>query len=83
MLFMIVVLQFPTSPSPAAQTMNYTIVVVGGTIILATAYYLISGRYWFVGPVVTVSSEVRRDNSSDHSMRSNVKNEHEIGIGAI
>ncbi|THV05118.1 amino acid transporter [Dendrothele bispora CBS 962.96] len=72
MLFMIVVLQFPVAPHPNAQTMSYTIVVVGGTIVLASVYYFVSGRHWFVGPVVTLpSSKVERDNMSDDSVRSN------------
>ncbi|KAF5348720.1 hypothetical protein D9758_006798 [Tetrapyrgos nigripes] len=85
MLFMTVVLQFPTAPHPVAQTMNYTVVVVGGTIMLATAYYLLSGRHWFVGPVVTLPGEreVKRDNLSDHSMRSNVKGDHVISLNVL
>ncbi|KAK7472490.1 hypothetical protein VKT23_000605 [Stygiomarasmius scandens] len=83
MLFMIVVLQFPAAPHPIAQDMNYTVVVVGGTVLLATGYYFISGRYWFVGPVVTAPSEVKRDNLSESSIRSNTKGEHNVDMTVL
>ncbi|KAK0217680.1 amino acid/polyamine transporter I [Armillaria nabsnona] len=55
MILMMVVFLFPASPAPIAESMNYTVVVVGGIITLATVYYLISGRFWFTGPVITVA----------------------------
>jgi hypothetical protein len=54
---MIVVLIFPSENAPTAQTMNYTVVVVGGILSLSIAYYflpVIGGRHWFTGPVRTV-----------------------------
>ncbi len=57
MIFMIVVLSFPTTPGPVAQDMNYSSVVVGGTIILASIYYFVSGQFWFTGPVTTLQDE--------------------------
>ncbi|KAG7452001.1 amino acid transporter [Guyanagaster necrorhizus] len=64
MIFMIVVLCFPTTPGPAAQDMNYSSVVVGGTIIMASMYYFVSGRFWFAGPVVTLQDECAEKRSS-------------------
>ncbi|KAK0433561.1 amino acid/polyamine transporter I [Armillaria borealis] len=64
MILMMVVFIFPSAPAPVAESMNYSVVVVGGIITLATVYYLISGRFWFTGPVVTVadrSGEMRSD----------------------
>ncbi|KAK0184573.1 amino acid/polyamine transporter I [Armillaria mellea] len=55
MILMMIVFLFPAEPGPVAESMNYTVVVVGGIITLATVYYLISGRFWFTGPVVTIS----------------------------
>ncbi|PBL00212.1 hypothetical protein ARMGADRAFT_1116261, partial [Armillaria gallica] len=55
MILMMVVFLFPASPAPVAESMNYSVVVVGGVITLATVYYLISGRFWFTGPVITVA----------------------------
>ncbi|KAK0433562.1 amino acid/polyamine transporter I [Armillaria borealis] len=55
MILMMVVFIFPAAPAPVAESMNYTVVVVGGIITLATAYYFVSGRFWFTGPVITVA----------------------------
>ncbi|RDB25810.1 putative amino-acid permease C11D3.08c [Hypsizygus marmoreus] len=67
MLFMTVVLLFPLAPDPTAQSMNYTIVVIGGTIALCILYYFFpkyGGRYWFKGPVTTVEQVVDNDDGS-------------------
>ena len=58
MAFMSVVLLFPTTPQTNAQEMNYSAVVFGGTIILATVYYyfpVYGGVHWFKGPTSTVA----------------------------
>ncbi|KAK7059076.1 hypothetical protein VNI00_001700 [Paramarasmius palmivorus] len=65
LLFMIVVFLFPASPAPDSQTMNYTVVVVGGTILLSLGYYFFpvyGGKYWFTGPVHTIK-DVPEDSS--------------------
>ncbi|KAJ7647069.1 amino acid/polyamine transporter I [Roridomyces roridus] len=57
MLFMIVVFLFPAIPNPDSHSMNYTVVVLGGTLLLSLAYYFFpkyGGRHWFVGPVETI-----------------------------
>ncbi|KAJ6484033.1 amino acid/polyamine transporter I [Mycena sanguinolenta] len=57
MWFMSVVLMFPTAPNPTAQTMNYTVVVMGGVSLLALGYYYFpkyGGVHWFKGPVSNV-----------------------------
>ncbi|KAF7347019.1 putative amino-acid permease C11D3.08c [Mycena venus] len=57
MWFMTVVLMFPTAPDPVAQTMNYTVVVMGGVSLLALGYYYFpkyGGAHWFKGPVSNV-----------------------------
>ncbi|KAJ7697014.1 hypothetical protein B0H17DRAFT_928678, partial [Mycena rosella] len=54
MWFMAVVLMFPSAPNPSAETMNDTVVVMGGVLFLAAVYYLFpnyGGRHWFQGPV--------------------------------
>ncbi|EIN08575.1 APC amino acid permease [Punctularia strigosozonata HHB-11173 SS5] len=53
MLFVVVMLLFPTSPNPSAATMNYAVVVTGGVLALSTMYFYLpvyGGRYWFTGP---------------------------------
>src|SRR5271170_2348937 len=50
MTFMIVILCFPGTPDPTADTMNYGSVVFAGTIFFSLAYYFCpkyGARYWF------------------------------------
>ncbi|KAF8212888.1 amino acid/polyamine transporter I [Mycena galopus ATCC 62051] len=57
MIFIILVFMFPAIPGPTSHSMNYTVVVVGGTVILSLGYYFFpkyGGRYWFTGPVGTI-----------------------------
>jgi len=57
MIFSIVILVFPTSPDPTAPVMNYTIVVLGGWILLCLIYYFFpvyGGIHWFRGPVANI-----------------------------
>lgn len=67
MLFMVIVLLFPLFPGPTVQTMNYTVVVVGGTMALCVLYYFFpkyGGRHWFKGPVTTVEHMSDSDQGS-------------------
>lgn len=64
MLFMIVVFLFPPSPGATSQSMNYTVVVTGGTLLLSLTYYFFpkyGGRYWFKGPVHTIKDADEAD----------------------
>ncbi|KAJ6455336.1 hypothetical protein C8R47DRAFT_996813, partial [Mycena vitilis] len=57
MIFMIIVFLFPPVPGPTSHSMNYTVVVVGGTVVLSLGYYFFpkyGGRHWFTGPVGTI-----------------------------
>ncbi|KAF7344056.1 putative amino-acid permease C11D3.08c [Mycena venus] len=57
MLFMTVVLMFPSAPDPTAMTMNYTSVVFGGVLLLSVGYYYLpmyGGVHWFRGPIANV-----------------------------
>jgi hypothetical protein len=57
MTFMSIVFLFPTAPAPDAQVMNYSIVVLGGILILSVIYFYFpkyGGVYWFKGPVTTI-----------------------------
>ncbi|KAF8892309.1 APC amino acid permease [Gymnopilus junonius] len=61
MTFFIIVFLFPASPNPGAGDMNYTVVVLGGALLLSIVYYFFpkyGGRYWFTGPVRTLEAEV-------------------------
>jgi len=60
MTFIIIVFLFPASPDPTSATMNYTVVVLGGTLTLAILYFYFpkyGGAVWFKGPVTTIDSE--------------------------
>ncbi|KAJ7452692.1 APC amino acid permease [Mycena galericulata] len=61
MWFMTVVLMFPSAPGPTAQTMNYTVVCLGGVLLLALGYYYFpryGGVHWFRGPVANIDQAV-------------------------
>ncbi len=42
----------PTATPITALTFNYTPVVVLGTFVIITVWWLVSARVWFKGPVV-------------------------------
>lgn len=60
MIFTTIVFFFPTTPSTTSATMNYTVVVLGGWIVLSLVgyYFPVYGGYkWFTGPRVTLDEE--------------------------
>lgn len=66
MTFSVVILIFPTTPTPDGPTMNYTIVVLGGWLLLCVAYYYLpvyGGVHWFKGPIANIEA-VESDASS-------------------
>jgi len=57
MLFLGIAFLFPTSPQTDVQDMNYTVVVLGGVMLLSLAWYYCpkyGGVHWFKGPIATV-----------------------------
>jgi len=57
MAFMGVVFLFPTTPQTDVADMNYTVVVLGGVLILSLVWYyfpVYGGVHWFTGPVSTI-----------------------------
>ena len=64
MLFMGTVFLFPTKPATDTADMNYTVVVVFGTLILSLLWYycpVYGGVHWFTGPVSTVPEGTRNE----------------------
>ena len=60
MLFMGVVFLFPTTPAPSTPDMNYTVVVLFGTLFLSLVWYYFpryGGVHWFTGPIATIKGE--------------------------
>lgn len=60
---------FPPGPNPTAVTMNWASVMVGGTIIFATAYYIIWGRKSYSPPVETIEDYIERYQTTSTSDR--------------
>ncbi|KAF9043782.1 amino acid transporter [Hymenopellis radicata] len=61
MFFTTVVFMFPLTSAPTVGNMNYTVVVQGGVLVLATIYFYLpryGGRHWFKGPVSTLEDSV-------------------------
>ncbi|KAJ5211544.1 uncharacterized protein N7498_003190 [Penicillium cinerascens] len=46
---------WPTQMNPTAESMNWSIVAVGSSSLLATLYYFVRARFIYTGPVIEVS----------------------------
>lgn len=46
---------WPQAPKPSAQSMNWAVVVVSGTLIGSLVYWFIWGRKTYTGPIIEVS----------------------------
>lgn len=73
MAFMDVVFFFPTTPQTSTPSMNYTVVVLGGVLLLSLVWYYLpvyGGVHWFTGPVSNVDKNDDAENpvSRDSSM---------------
>jgi len=58
---------FPPTPNPTPITMNWAIVMVGGTTVLATAYYVVWGRKTYTPPIETIEDFMDRNQTSTSS----------------
>ena len=60
---MSIVFFFPTRKHTDTEDMNYTVVVLGGVLILSLVWFYLpvyGGVHWFKGPVPTVEEYVPR-----------------------
>lgn len=60
MFFMGVVLLFPATPSTDVADMNYTVVVLFGSLFLSLVWYyfpVYGGVHWFEGPIPTIGHD--------------------------
>ena len=78
MIFTSIVFFFPTTPQTNAQEMNYTVLVLGGVLLLALVYYyfpLYGGVYWFKGPISNINGayDYPREKSRTESVDSTAK----------
>jgi len=58
MTFLGTVFLFPTTPQTSVSEMNYTVVVLGGVMILSVIWYyfpVYGGVHWFTGPVSNIT----------------------------
>lgn len=72
MAFMGVVFLFPSTPQAGVSDMNYTVVVLFGTLFLSLVWYyfpVYGGVHWFTGPVPTVAA-VQEEDGDDGSEES-------------
>jgi hypothetical protein len=70
MSFLAVVFLFPSTPQTSVQDMNYTVVVLGGVMILSIGWYYFpkyGGVHWFTGPVRNIELPQMEDSGSKES----------------
>lgn len=82
MFFMSVVFLFPSTPQTDVASMNYTVVVFGGVLLLSLVWYYFpkyGGVHWFTGPQSTIEG---RDGSqqSVQSEEREVKNAAQVEV---
>jgi len=58
---------FPAVPKPVPSTMNWAILMLGGPVVLATAYYLLGGRKTYTPPNETVDDYIDRYEAATES----------------
>lgn len=51
LVVMFILTFFPTTPKPEMASMNWSIVMYGGVVVLSLVYYVFRGRFRYVGPV--------------------------------
>ncbi|KAG6844195.1 hypothetical protein H0H87_009023 [Tephrocybe sp. NHM501043] len=64
MTLMSTVFFFPTTPSTDALDMNYTVVVLGGILLLSVIWYYFpkyGGVHWFTGPVPNIDDVIKSE----------------------
>ncbi|KAI0027596.1 amino acid/polyamine transporter I [Vararia minispora EC-137] len=78
MAFVLVVFFFPSSPGPMAANMNYTVVVLGGTLSLALSYFYFpkyGGTHWFHGPATTINADEETGGESQSASDKKIQTE--------
>ena len=62
-----IVFMFPTTPQTDGPDMNYSVVVLGGVLILSLVWYyfpVYGGVHWFTGPISNIEKEKDADGQS-------------------
>lgn len=67
-----IIMLFPGNYPVTKDNMNYAIVVIGIVALIATIYWFVSARHWFLGPKRTIPNELKpghftvQDMSKEH-----------------
>lgn len=56
-IFIAILFMLPTATPLSVNTFNYTPVVVLGTFLIITIWWLVSARFWFKGPIIQGSED--------------------------
>ena len=70
MAFIDIVFFFPTMPQTSSPDMNYTVVVLGGVLVLSVVWYyfpVYGAVHWFTGPVPNVDKDDAAEGASRDS----------------
>ncbi|KAI6038890.1 amino acid/polyamine transporter I [Pisolithus marmoratus] len=84
MSFMIVIFSFPSTPTTDAANMNYSVVVLGGVLLLSLAWYyfpVYGGVHWFTGPVPNI--DVDRVDETHHEESTFVEKKAEGAVSVV
>ncbi|KAJ6526559.1 amino acid/polyamine transporter I [Mycena vulgaris] len=76
MSFLGIAFLFPTSPQTNVQSMNYTIVVLGGVLFLSIIWYylpVVGGVHWFKGPITNIVLAEADNDSEKHETEESEK----------
>ena len=81
MAFINIVFFFPATPQTSTPDMNYTVVVLGGVLVLSLVWYyfpVYGGVHWFTGPVRTVG----KDDAAEGPSRDSSSVDGKVGVVA-
>ncbi|KAI0036099.1 amino acid/polyamine transporter I [Vararia minispora EC-137] len=56
-IFMDIVLMFPTVTHPTSTSMNYAVVIIGAVFVFSGISWILSARKWFKGPVPNIGEQ--------------------------
>ncbi|KAE9397933.1 amino acid transporter [Gymnopus androsaceus JB14] len=54
--FIIIMLLFPPGSGTTGANMNYAVVIMGAVFVFATAWWMLSAKKWFHGPIKNIDS---------------------------
>ena len=70
--FLNVLMYFPSAPHPTAESMNWTVVILPGIVLLATAYFYLYAKREYLGPITLVKRSDQEREWSGPMSRENI-----------